>query len=83
MPALPWKPTPPGWLREAKFVSKSDARFLYEEVHVKRAYEQMGVVLRREEFIKSKSAILDIGANVGMFSTRAIEALGPLVSWHY
>ena len=66
----------PSWVRTAQFTSRADAKFLYNEVHVKRAYEQNGVTLQRGE----TGTVLDIGGNVGMFATRAAEAIGPSVS---
>jgi len=49
---------------------------LYEESHVKRVYEQTPVSLTPNP----GGVVLDIGANVGMFATRAAEALGDQVS---
>lgn len=66
----------PPWLQKARFVSRADAQFLYDECHVQRVYEQGRVTLRRAA-PHSNVAVLDVGANVGMFSTRAAEALGP------
>ena len=79
MPAI--VPPPPAWLQRAKFVSKADAAFLYNEIHVQRAYEQMGVkiILQKKSDGGGGGAVLDIGANIGMFTTRAAEALGPYV----
>lgn len=69
-------PSPlPSWLRKAQFVSRADAKFLYNEVHTKRSYEQMGVTLEQGE----QGTILDVGGNVGMFATRAAEVVGPSV----
>jgi 2-polyprenyl-3-methyl-5-hydroxy-6-metoxy-1,4-benzoquinol methylase len=85
MPALPIVASQPGWLHKAQFVSKSDAKFLYDEIHVKKSYEQMGVRLEKRGTAGgggvsdgSGGTVLDIGANVGMFATRAAEALGSL-----
>lgn len=66
----------PAWLRAAKCVSRADVRLLYEESHVKRVYEQTPVSLTPNP----GGVVLDIGANVGMFATRAAEALGDQVS---
>jgi hypothetical protein len=79
MPALTTLAAQPGWLRKAQFVSKSDAAFLYDEIHLKRSYEQMGVRLTSAK--TGDGVVLDIGANVGMFATRAAEALGSLEVW--
>jgi len=77
MPAITTLAAQPGWLRKAQFVSKSDAAFLYDEIYLKRSYEQMGVRLTPPNS-GGGGVILDIGANVGMFATRAAEALGPI-----
>jgi hypothetical protein len=83
MPALPiFAASQPGWLRKAQFVSKSDAKFLYDEIHVKRSYEQMGVRLGDAGGGGGGGTVLDIGANVGMFTTRAAEAIGSLEVTH-
>lgn len=79
MPALTILASQPGWLRKAQFVSKLDATFLYDEIHLKRSYEQSGVRLTPANTVGGGSrVVLDIGANVGMFATRAAEALGSL-----
>jgi hypothetical protein len=72
----------PGWLQKARFVSKSDAKFLFNEIHVQRCYEKMGVRLDKTRNTAGAGGdgtfIIDIGANVGMFATRAAEATGSL-----
>ncbi|KAL4522488.1 hypothetical protein Ndes2437B_g07293 [Nannochloris sp. 'desiccata'] len=83
MPALTILASQPGWLRKAQFVSKLDATFLYDEIHLKRSYEQSGVRLTPANTVGGGSrVVLDIGANVGMFATRAAEALGSLEGAH-
>lgn len=84
MPVIALATSQPGWLRKAQFVSKSDVKFLYDEIHVKRSYEQMGVRLENRNTGGGDGGgggggtVLDIGANIGMFATRAAEALGSL-----
>lgn len=58
------------WLRYARRVSGSDFRFLFEECHINRCYEASNVSIR------PGGIVIDIGSNIGMFSTRAAEALG-------
>lgn len=74
--ARPIPIAPPAWLNQARYVSRGDARFLHDECHVQRVYEQEGVALRRAA-PGAGAAVLDIGSNVGMMATRAAEALGP------
>ena len=84
MPVIALATSQPGWLCKAQFVSKSDVKFLYDEIHVKRSYEQMGVRLenRNTNGGGGGGTVLDIGANIGMFATRAAEALGSLEVMH-
>lgn len=45
--------------------------FLYDEIHRKRCYQQHGVRLALGDLV------IDIGANVGVFTTASAEAVGP------
>lgn len=60
------------WAKHAHYVSKADQKLLFNECHVNRVYEQMGVRIGQ----KRGAAVIDVGANVGFFATRAAEALG-------
>lgn len=59
--------------RELAYVSKDEVSFLYQEIYVEQCYLKHGIS------IKAGDCILDVGANVGMFSIFAAEAAGPKV----
>jgi FkbM family methyltransferase len=52
-----------------------EAELLYEEIFVRRAYEQFGVVLRAGD------VVIDAGANIGLFALRVLGA-APGITVH-
>ena len=65
---------PPSWVRQCRRVgSRSETLFLYDEIHRKRAYLQHGVHL------VAGSNVIDIGANIGLFTALAAQSLGAMV----
>lgn len=70
--ARPTTPAP-GWLARTRHVSGRDVKFLYHEIWCEDCYLQQGVRLRPGD------EVIDVGANIGMFTLRAAEAVGPTV----
>lgn len=68
------------WLRKISYASRADVKFLFQETHIKRVYEQCGVSLGSSLNAPVEArTVLDVGANIGMFATRAAEAIGSNV----
>jgi hypothetical protein len=56
---------------EVRCVSRRGVPFLYNEVYAQCSYLRHGITLPRG------GTVLDVGANIGLFSLRAAELLGP------
>lgn len=56
-----------------RYVSKDDVRFLYKEIYTERGYLRHGIQLQQGD------TVIDVGANIGLFSAFAAEAVGPEV----
>ena len=56
--------------RLVHFVSERDVAFLYREIFQKRAYLQHGIQL------KEGDCVLDVGANIGLFTAFAASIVG-------
>lgn len=54
-------------------VSTLDLEFLYDEIFISQIYLQHGVVLKAGE------VVLDVGANIGLFSAFAAQRVGSKV----
>lgn len=73
--ALPLRRTTrlPNGLR-VRYASKLDVPFLYQEVWERRCYLRHGLTL------PPGGTVLDVGANIGLFSLFAAQLVGPQVS---
>lgn len=59
---------------EVAYVSREDVLFLYKEIFEDKAYLKHGLTIREGD------VVIDVGANIGMFSIFASEAVGKQVS---
>ena len=62
----------PDWVIRARCASRLEKNFLYDEIYVKKTYERHGVKVDAG----SKEVIVDVGANIGLFSCYSSERCG-------